>query len=422
MFIMKKSTSLTFKSLCVFLCFISLSSCAVEKTVESPVAMDSSPEQNIVAKEQEAPTEVSIYLEKPDIEYISPIQFHRLSSNYTFPSLYYENDVYSIVYENPTKLYVNDQLLCNYDFYLGYTSDIVLHGIYYSLVGDIVDENLHAQFTAYDLETGEKNILHSERMTNYRSYLYQISDTEIMFSYNGLTDDQTRCERTVVYDCVTKECRVISERNEYDWDKQSTTSREVSAVSGGENVIYLMQEQRIDGQTHHFITTINSTTGEQVSEEELSFLERYSKTSFSIDYFDIIDEFIFLRFYSGTKDELVIGKKINGSYREVEYDCEIAPYAKLTPFLISDRYVLFNATADDQKYSSPHYSADLWVFDIIEETYRLLKLDTDVTNSNRGYHIIANNNGDLYFYHKDIDADEFYRFDVPSSSWLSNCN
>lgn len=308
----------------------------------------------------------------------------------------------------------NEKEICEYDFDLGFAPDLVINNLFFSLKG-VEDENgtMNISLIVYNLKTNEKKVVYSAPLTNYRSYLYQLNNSEIMFSYNGIEND-VRYEYTGVYNFKEDECSIISKHKESVWDDSLTTEQEITSVSAYDDKIYFAKEQRIDGNTAVFLTCLDSL-GNVLYEDRVKCLDKYAHDGVNIQYIDVLGNYIFISYYGNGEAEIpkpVIVKKTEDGYFEVSTDSEIYFFKRrISENLIDNKYVLFAAAPN----KNGEYIANLIAYDITNDSYLLIKYDME---NNIRFNTLADTDGNLLIYYIDDNSVRHY-FSVNYSEWAS---
>lgn len=309
-------------------------------------------------------------------------------------------------------LYQNKKEICEYDFDLGFAPDLVIDDLFFSLNG-VEDKNgiMNINLTVYNLKTNEKKVVYSAPLTNYRSFLYQLNDSEVMFSYNGIEND-VRYEYTGVYNFKEDECRIISKHKESVWGDSLTTEQEITSVSAYDNKIYFAKEQRIDGNTVVFLTCLDSL-GNVLYEDKVECLDKYAHDGVNIQYVDVVENYIFISYYGNGEAEIpkpVIVKKTEDGYFEASADSEIYFFKRrISENPIDNKYVLFAAAPNE----NGEYAANLIAYDITNDSYLLLKYNME---NNIRFNTLADTDGNLLTYY--IDDNRICRyFEIDYSEW-----
>ncbi len=197
----------------IYLCLalLILVSCSAAK-IEEPSASEGADKKEEV-----------INLTKPDIETIYPKaipQDHPIyRKNWYFIKIADGNFFYYVENSQVENfiLYKNDEPIEEYKFFWGDSPDLVIGDLYFSLVGYLYDEGMNMDLNVYDLSKKTRKTVYSGPMIDYRSYLRKLSDTEVMFSYNGRREDGGNAEYVVIYNFVEDKCKTILVHEENDW-------------------------------------------------------------------------------------------------------------------------------------------------------------------------------------------------------------
>lgn len=370
-------------------------------------------ENNTISSEiQQEEVEIKSYSLNPKIVNLdkSEIEFEKVYDVQAFS----DKKIYAIKKnENGDfMLYQNEKEICEYNFDLGFAPDLVIDNIFFSLNG-VEDENgtMNINLIVYNLKTNEKKVVYSAPLTNYRSFLYQLNDSEVMFSYNGIEND-IKYEYTGVYNFKEDKCRIISKHKESVWDDSLTTEQEITSVSAYDNKIYFAKEQRIDGNTAIFLTCLDSL-GNVLFEDRVECLDKYAHDEVNIQYVDVVENYIFISYYGNGETEIpkpIIVKKTEDGYFEVYTDSEIYFFKRrISENLIDKKYVLFAAAPN----KNGEYIANLIAYDITNDSYLLLKYDME--NDIR-FNTLADANGNLLTYYID-DNRVCHYFGVDYDEW-----
>ncbi len=345
-----------------------------------------------------------IDLNKSEIELEKGYDVQAFSQNNIYATKKNENGDFT--------LYQNKKEICEYEFDLGFAPDLVIDNLFFSLNGvEDEDGSMNINLIVYNLKINEKKVVYSAPLTNYRSFLYQLNDSEIMFSYNGIEND-IRYEYTGVYNFKNDECRIINKHKESVWDNSLTTEQEITSVSAYDNKIYFAKEQRISGNTAVFLTCLDSM-GNVLYEDNVECLDKYAHNGVNIQYFDVIKNYIFISYYGNGETDIpkpVIVKKTENGYFEVSTDSEIYFFKRrISENLIDNKYVLFAAAPN----KDGEYFANLIAYDITNDSYLLLKYDME--NDIR-FNTLADSDGNLLIYYIDDNRVSRY-FSVNHDEW-----
>jgi len=315
-----------------------------------------------------------------------------------------------------TMLYQNDEAVGEYDWDLGFASDLVIGDLYFSLVGiGQEDGTMNMNLTVYNLQEKTKKTVYSAPLTNYRSYLYPLGDSEVMFSYNGIEDGE-KYEFTGVYNFREDSCRIISKHPEGVWDdSQETTGQEITAVCADGELIYFAKEQRIDGEVAVFLTCLDRE-GNVLYEDEVEPLSRRWRPDTNIQWIDVSEDSLFISYYTaGIADPrseckpVVLTKTADG-YAEWTLEGGVNFSRRIGSGLVDGRYLLFSSTMDDDG----GYPADFIAFDLLEGDYRLIQFDLEGIESFRTF---VDEQGNLLAVGIDDQRKRYY-FRVDADEWL----
>ena len=312
-------------------------------------------------------------------------------------------------------LYENGEAVGEYPLDLGYASDLVIGDLYFSLVGIAQeDETMNMCLTVYNLRDKTRKIVYSAPLTNYRSYLYPLGDSAVMFSYNGIEDGE-KYEFTGVYDFKEDTCKIVSKHPEGVWDDAKTTGQEITAVCAAGERIYFAKEQRINGEVAVFLTCLDRD-GQILYEDEVELLSQRWRAETNIQWIDVAGDYIFVSYYTAGSalptNELkpVVLKRTAEGYAELPLDSGVRFSRRIGDGLVGGRYLLFAAALDD----NGAYPADFIAFDVIEEDYRLIRFDLEEEATFRTF---ADKQGNLLTFYVS-DQRKRYFFCVDAGDWL----
>ncbi len=380
-------------------------SAPVEPSPSTPPSSDTLPEVSPPAQ---------WHMSAVEIETVSPIRMEEITPEHTIYALS-EDDIYTV---SDGILYKNSETITDYIFSIGYADSIVVGDLFFSLVGIQNDEIMNMELIVYDTVKKTRRSVYSGELTNYRSYLYKLSDSEVMFSYNGL-NGENRCEHVVVYNFVTDEYNIVLTHDEVDWDDLPTTTQEIVATSAYDGKIYLAKEQRIDGETHYFLTCLDSD-GTELFDKELEHLKNYTFEESNPDSVNVIGDYLFFDYFSPNtvRQTFSVAMDMDGIYTELIPDTNIYPDEMLYHGPVQDRYVLFNTRPTDlDYYTKEEYTADLFVFDTELGNFRLINYEIDGLPENTKFDTITNENGDLIIYYMDYATLNRYYYHLPYEEW-----
>lgn len=312
-------------------------------------------------------------------------------------------------------LYEESVTIGQYDFDMGFAPDLVFGGKYLSLTGVAQEDgSMNMNLTVYGLDLKGKETVYSAPLTNYRSFLYPLNDSEVLFSYNGIEDEQ-KYEFTGVYNLKENACRIISKHPEGVWDDAPTTGQEITSVCAWDNRIYFAKEQRIDGQVKIFLTCLDGG-GTVLSEEEIPDLSKRWRPNTNIQWIDAAGDYLFVSYYTASavtpedRTAPVVLEKTADGYKEVPLDKDVWFSRRIGSGLIGGRYVLFAGTTN----KSGEYTADFVAFDIVEGDYRLLRFDGD---EEAFFRTFADEGGNLLCFTVNEQRQRSY-FRVDADEWL----
>lgn len=312
-------------------------------------------------------------------------------------------------------LYEEGAAIGVYDFDIGFAPDLVIGGKYFSLAGVAQEDgSMNMNLTVYGLDQKDKETVYSAPLTNYRNFLYPLNDSEVLFSYNGIEDEQ-KYEFTGVYNFKENVCRIISKHPEGVWDDAPTTGQEITSVCAWDNRVYFAKEQRIDGEGKIFLTCL-SGDGTVLSEEEIPELSQRWRPESNIQWIDAAGDYLFVSYYTASavtpEDRMkpVVLKKTADGYREVPMEKDVWFSRRIGNGLIDGRYILFSATTDE----NDEYAADFVAFDISQGDYRLIRFDAD---DKAYFRTFADEQGNLLCFCVNDQRRRSY-FRVEADAWL----
>lgn len=418
------------KVIIVIVMLVILTACKTTKIQDTPVTSSSNQSStdnsivesfvsnNLQPQDNKTYENNTIQIVKPKIEFISPKKITSISKEHDLYKFSNDN-IYTVSDNNKHILYENGNEINDYIFNLGYAPDLVIDNLYFSLKG-VLDENgkMNIELIVYDLKNKTSKSVYSEPLTNYRNYLYQLNESEVMFSYNGIKNDN-RCEYVVIYNFIDNKCRIVYEHYEYDWDDKSTTSQEITATSANNNKIYLIKEQRINNEINYFLTCIDKN-GKLIYEDKLDYLKEYTQKEGNIDYVNVCNNYVFTAFFNVDYEKIncAIGKKVDNKYIKVDLNSNIQPAQRESSSLIDNRYIIFPTLPDDIDFNANIYSADLIVFDILEDNYRLLKYDIEGVGNDIEFNTFINEKGDLLTFYIDYNSGERFYYLLSYEDWI----
>ncbi len=312
-------------------------------------------------------------------------------------------------------LYEESAAIGEYDFDMGFASDLVIGDRYFSLTGVAQEDgSMNMNLTVYGLALKGKETVYSAPLTNYRNFLYPLNDSEVLFSYNGI-EDEGKYEFTGVYNFKEDTCRIVSKHPEGVWDDAPTTGQEITSVCASDNRIYFAKEQRIDGEVKVFLTCLNAD-GAVLSEEEIPALSQRWRPNTNIQWIDAAGEYLFVSYYTADavtpadRMKPVVLKKTADGYVEVPLDTDVWFSRRIGSGLIGGRYILFAGTTNE----NGEYTADFVAFDIVQGDYRLLRFDGD---EKAYFRTFADEQGNLLCFFIDDQRQRSY-FRVEADEWL----
>lgn len=155
----------------------------------------------------------------------------------------------------------------------------------------------------------------------------------------------------------------------YDSAQIGLTAPEFSALSAGEDTIFLLRQTV---QAEQLITEIvemdlNGAIRRTIA---LPGLEDYSEDDYFADKLYVVDEYIFIKWYDcGERLPYFSAFKIvDGKAKKLETP-QNAPCYLLTKELVKDRYLLFSAFPDEMDYSAKIYTSHLYAFDTLDDQF-----------------------------------------------------
>ncbi len=145
-------------------------------------------------------------------------------------------------------------------------------------------------------------------------------------------------------------------------------------------------------------------------------MKKYAQVGTDIDYIGVYGDYIFAKYFRPNgnlgKSPWVIAKKVDGKYVEVNLNSNIYPLDMKSDGLIDDRYLVFLASADNYNYNinDRKYPANLFIFDIKQGTYRLIKYDIEGTDERDRLFTITDEHGNLVISYTDDNSKEHYYY------------
>lgn len=407
------------KSLIIIFSLIIMTSCNQTKIEEFEITTPMTIKDEIVEKESSNKEIVEFELLEPKIEILTPTEFDSIKKDHVIKN-FTDDSIFTIKEGNELLLYKDNDLVSEYYYYISYAPDIVVGNKYFSLVG-LFDENnvMNMELIVYDLNDKTIKTVYSAPLTNYRNYLYQLNEEEVMFSYNGVKGGN-RCEIVVVYNFVKDECRVVLEHDEIDWNDLENTTQEICATFAKDNNIYLIKEQRVNNEIAYELNCLDSY-GNLIFEHSIDYLKKYTAEQSNIDYIEVHGDYLFIDYLNtmgARKSFSIAHKNEDDNYVELKLGGKSLPETKASNGLINNRYLVYNTSVDDLDFEAKEYSSNLLIFDLEKGEYRLFKYNIDNVDENSKLYTYVDENGNLIIQYTDYEVLERYYYFVPFEDWV----
>lgn len=373
-------------------------------------SIQSSPEE----KAEAAP--VPIVLAKADIKTITPIEAGFDTGDHYLTV--YGKDYYSLdesrLRSGVIGILKNNEKIGEYYFNVG-GGDFLMEDRYYFVHASVSKEDgMHMELNLFDTETGEKSIVLSEPSMNMYSYASQLNKDTLAFFYNGVKNNE-QCQKIMTYQISTKELKTVYEVIGSEWRSDTNSSKNIWAMTTADEKIYLLQYQLINKKMTAFITCLDKD-GNVIKETEMTNLSNYDKKENYADEISIVDPYIFIKYYNNGDQPPFAICRVDEKARliPIEIDSIIYPCRKLTQTPIDDRYMVFDTYPDNVDFERNIYSANVFIFDIVNEEYRLLKFDV----SGEVKQILCNPDGDFLITASDSeDSENVTAYTVKYEEW-----
>lgn len=350
----------------------------------------------------EAAQEEGIALPPPTIRTIKPDKFAGdLGGEWI---TVYDESVYSVKEKNGgTAIFKGNQKIAEYSYSYKYCDDYLLNSSTYFISGSKeIDGAMHMELKYIDVLSGEEVIVLSAPSSNMYSYIDKLSDNEVTFFYNGIKNNQ-QCQYVMYYNLLTDELKSVYEVVGSKWESELNSSKNIWAMSTHNGKVLLLQYQLIDSKMTAFLTELTKD-GDLISETVLTNLSDYHKKEYYADRITVEGSYIFVKLFShGDLPPFSIAKLSGDKIIPIKID-KVYPCWKLSQDLIDNRYLTFDTFPDYGDFEKNIRSADIFVFDIIDGTSMLIKLDV----AGEIAQVKCNNDGDFLIMSEENRAMEAY--------------
>ena len=343
-----------------------------------------------------------------DVENIKAEQYVSQSetlNNPFFPVGFYSNDIYvlseyyTLVSAENSNLEMNTVKkfnleskevvdIASYEFDIAYDPDLCFKNHYFTFPC-VYDEKgkLTISVTAANTDTGDYKIIYKENVTSPYYYADILNENEIVFLIFSSIEGEN-CQKVLKYNFKDDELICIFE-NFY----QGAEKNNLWTLRTHKGNVFMLGTKLIDNH-REWNMTITDAFGAEVDQYVILGLSDYDLPECNVNQFCITDDSYLFQFYdSGTNIPFVeIDRKTTQKNEKIKFD-KLIPLRQISPFLINNRYYIYDTYPDYANFDNPVYSADICIYDTVSRSFDFVKItyNDDFKISK----ILSNEKGDI---------------------------
>lgn len=319
-----------------------------------------------------------------------------------------ENVQYDEEYSDKNIIYSFDitsddiEKVMTYEMNIAYSPHFMYNNFYFAFPCLYTDNGLQINCVVADTGSCKQNIVYSEIVTSPYYYADYLNEDEIVFLIFP-NINETSYQRVVKYNLKSGDTETIFEREYVPSDNENEQPDSVWTFDTYENEIYLLCTKLSDGNRSWSIIKIDGS-GNQIDSYELDGLTDYSDKECSVNQFTVTESQYLLQYYNPVDNSIFVAISRSDVSIATKFD-KLVPCTLVSPYLIEERFLLFNEAPDYSDYDCSTYSGDICVYDTVDNKFYFLK-----TNYDSAYHInsiYANEKGDVLLYLTDSEREKF---------------
>lgn len=270
----------------------------------------------------------------------------------------------------------------------------------------------------FDMQTGTKEIIYSERAGNVFGYAKKLNSRQLIFMFYPQNADGSETYQIVLkYDMNTNEIPELYTTEDMDWSDSKNSTKNIWAIdTDGEN-IFLLSHQLVDGKIITFLDTLDSS-GTVQSVQELIALSMYDAKDDVADYIVVKGDYLVIhydQFYKAEENTnppcAILKKSADGTYRQVDLQ-GIYPRFFIGEKQGSPELLYFSLPKNYFEPSNTRTHGHLFVFN--KENCEVSLVDLGISDV-QDFH--ADSSGNLIVYTRESDGSEHGVLEDAVSNW-----
>lgn len=281
----------------------------------------------------------------------------------------------------------------SYNFDTSYVPDFVYENHYFTFPCTQEGDKLQINITVSDIDTKEQTIIYKQFVTSPWYYADYLNSNEVVFLIFPREGEIT-FQEVIKYNIKTKDVSIIY-RNEYEPNNEN-----IWTFDTFEEHIFLLNTIVADSERRWTVNELDNN-GQIISKVELDGLRDYNAVDCSVNQFIVSEKQFLIQFYNSADNSIFASVSREAPSEDVMQFERLVPCMIVSPFLIDNRYLIYNTCPDYSDYEKLVFSADLCIYDTLENRFSFFKADY-----NESYHIqkiLSNELGDVLFVYADSE-------------------
>lgn len=278
--------------------------------------------------------------------------------------------------------------IASYEFAIGYDPDLYFEDHYFTFPC-VYDEKgkLTISVTMANTVTGDYKIIYKENVSSPYYYADILNENEIVFLVFSSVEGEN-CQKVLKYNFKDDELTCIFE-NYY----QGTEKNNLWSLRAYKEKVFLLGTRLIDNHREWNMTIIDAF-GTEIDQHVILGLRDYDMPECNVNQFCVTDDSYLFQFYdSGTKIPFIgIDRKTTQKIEKIKFN-KLIPLRQISPFLINNRYYIYDTYPDYADFDAPVYSADICIYDTVNSSFDFVKINYD--DNFKTSKILSNEKGDI---------------------------